>query len=73
MRKLLFLAVLLFTAVSCERDQENVATVQEKTTANEIFKRDADSTGTVDSLQQTQPPTGFAPVDPRDIIVPPRR
>ena len=72
MRKLLFLAVILFTAVSCERDQENVTTVQEKTTANEIFKRDSDSTGEVPS-QQELPPTGFAPVDPKDIIVPPRR
>lgn len=72
MRKLLFLAVIILTAVSCERDNENVTTVQEKTTANEIFKRNSDSTGTVDTFQQEQAASDIPPVDPKDINPPPR-
>lgn len=72
MKKLFFLAVLTITALSCERENENVTPVQEKTTANGIFRKNSDSTETIDSLQQAQPPAGFAPVDPKDIN-PPRR
>lgn len=69
MKKLFLLAIVLFAVTSCEREISNE--LEQENVKNETFSKQSDSAVTNNTLEGD---TGIiSDVDPKDIILPPKR
>lgn len=64
MKKLFLLAIMLFAVTSCEREVSNGQETENKILKNETLRKQSDS-ATKENV--------ITDVDPKDIILPPRR